>query len=158
MTGQTGFALLEATRDGFTISTDRQRLDTAAVHSYLTRSYWAEGISAALVAKSIRGSLCFGLYDASAEQVGFARVVSDGATFAYLCDVYVLESVRGCGLGIWLMETVMQHPDLAGLRRSMLVTRDAHGLYARFGFTPSKFPDRIMEIARPGLYKETSST
>lgn len=158
MTVQTGFALLEATRDGFTISTDRQQLDIAAVHAYLTRSYWAEGISAALVAKSIQGSLCFGLYDASAAQVGFARVVTDGATFAYLCDVYVLESMRGHGLGIWLMETVMQHPDLAGLRRSMLVTRDAHGLYARFGFTPSKFPDRIMEIARPGLYKETSST
>jgi len=158
MTDHAGFALLEAARNGFTISTDRQRLDIAAVHTYLTRSYWAEGISAALVAKSIRGSLCFGLYDASAKQIGFARVVTDGATFAYLCDVYVLESARGRGLGIWLMETVMQHPDLAGLRRSMLVTRDAHSLYARFGFTPSKFPDRIMEIARPGLYKETSST
>ena len=82
MTGPTGFALLEATRDGFTISTDRQRLDIEAIHAYLTRSYWAEGISAALVAKSIQGSLCFGLYDASAAQVGFARVVTDGATFA----------------------------------------------------------------------------
>jgi len=158
MTDAAGFALLETTRHGFTISTDRQRLDIESIHAYLTRSYWAEGISAALVAKSIRGSLCFGLYDASAEQIGFARVITDGATFAYLCDVYVLESARGQGLGVWLIETVMQHPDLAGLRRSMLVTRDAHSLYARFGFTPSKPPDRIMEIARPGLYKETSST
>jgi len=157
MTDDAGFALLEATRDGFAISTDRRRLDIEAIHAYLTRSYWAEGISAPLVAKSVRGSLCFGLYDASADQIGFARVVTDGATFAYLCDVYVLESARGQGLGIWLMETVMRHPDLAGLRRSMLVTRDAHGLYARFGFTPPKAPDRIMEIARPGLYTASST-
>ena len=157
MTHESGFALLEASRDGHTISTDPQRLDLAAVHAYLTRSYWAEGISPELVARSVRGSLCFGLYDAQAQQIGFARVITDGATFAYLCDVYVLESARGQGLGVWLVDTVMQHPALAGLRRSMLVTRDAHSLYARFGFAAPAAPDRIMEIARPSLY-QTATT
>lgn len=152
MTAHTGFALLEETRNGFTISTDKQRLDIAAIHAFLASSYWAQGIPAELVAKSVSGSLCFGLYDPSGAQTGFARVVTDGATFAYLCDVYVLERARGQGLGVWLVDTVMRHPDLAGLRRSVLVTRDAHSLYARFGFVPTKTPDRIMEIARPGLY------
>jgi GNAT superfamily N-acetyltransferase len=157
MTHGTGFARLEAQRDGFTISSDPARLDLTAIHAYLTRSYWAEGISPELVARSVRGSLCFGLYDAQAQQMGFARVITDGATFAYLCDVYVLESLRGQGLGVWLVDTVMQHPALAGLRRSMLVTRDAHSLYARFGFAVPQAPDRIMEIARPGLYKTAST-
>ena len=155
MTDTLGFALLEAERDGFTISTDRQRLDRAAIHAYLTRSYWAEGISPERVDRSLRGSLCFGLYDAQQRQAGLARVVTDGATFAYLCDVYVLEQARGQGLGVWLIDTVMRHPDLAGLRRSMLVTRDAHSLYARFGYTTPRAPDRIMEIARPDLYKNS---
>lgn len=152
-----GFALLEAQRDGFTITSDRQRQDLAAVHAYLTGSYWAEGISAELVARAVRGSLCFGLFDASRQQVGFARVVTDGATFAYLCDVYVLESVRAQGLGCWLVETALQHPALADLRRFMLATRDAHGLYARYGFTPLKAPERIMEILRPDLYKNATA-
>jgi GNAT superfamily N-acetyltransferase len=156
MTDDAGFALLEAQRGEFTISTARERLDPAAIHAYLTRSYWAEGISLELVARSLRNSLCFGLYAAQGQQLGFARVITDSATFAYLCDVYVLESVRGQGLGVWLVDTVMQHPALAGLRRFMLATRDAHSLYARQGFTPLKAPERIMEIVRPDLYKKTS--
>jgi len=144
---------VELTREQYVISTDPQRLDIDAVHGYLSRSFWAEGISRELVAKSIANSLCFGLFD-GASQVGFARVVTDRATFAYLCDVYVLESHRGRGLGKWLIDAVMAHPDLQGLRRFQLVTRDAHSLYARHGFTAAENPDRHMEIFRRDMYRE----
>jgi GNAT superfamily N-acetyltransferase len=143
----------ERERDGYLISTAPERLDLDAIHAYLARSYWCEGIPKAIVERSIRGSLCFGLYKGSA-QVGFARVISDRATFAYLCDVYVLEDERGQGLAKWLIETLVGHPDLAGLRRFVLATRDAHTLYARYGFTPLARPHTFMEIARPGLYKQ----
>ena len=136
----------------FTITTDPARVDLDAVHAYLERSYWAEGIPKETVAKAIAGSLCFSLFDGP-DQIGFARVVTDRATFAYLCDVYVLESHQGQGLGRRLMEEVMAHPDLAGLRRLMLVTRDAHALYAPFGFVAPAHPERYMEIARPEIYK-----
>jgi GNAT superfamily N-acetyltransferase len=116
-----------------TISTDRERQDVDAIHAYLTRSYWAAGISKARVAKSLDESLCFGLFD-GARQIGFARVVTDSATFAYLADVYVLEGYRGRGLGKRLVEAVCAHPDLSDLRRFVLWTRDAHGLYEQFGF------------------------
>jgi GNAT superfamily N-acetyltransferase len=138
----------ESSREGFVISTDPARLDVHAVHAYLSRSYWAEGIPIEIVAKSIEGSLCFGLFDGS-RQIGLARVITDRATFAYLCDVYVLESHRGQGLGKWLMSAVRSHPDLQNLRRFVLVTRDAHGLYEQFGFTTLKDPTRYMEISRP---------
>jgi GNAT superfamily N-acetyltransferase len=128
-------------------------MDVDAVHAYLTRSYWAEGIPREVVAKSLERSLCFGLFDGS-RQIGFARVVTDRSTFAYLCDVYVLEDYRGRGLGKRLMKAVCAHPDLQGLRRFVLVTRDAHGLYDQFGFTPLKDPSRYMEIARTGIYKD----
>ena len=144
---------MELTREQYSISTDPRRLDIDAVHAYLTRSFWAEGISRTLVAKAMAHSLCFGLFD-GASQVGFARVVTDRATFAYLCDVYVLESHRGHGLGKWLIEAVMAHPDLQGLRRFQLVTRDAHGLYERHGFAAPDNPDRHMEIFRHGMYLE----
>ena len=143
---------MEIRRGKFVISTDPDRLDIQAVHAYLTRSYWAEGIPIQTVAKSIPGSLCFGLFD-EARQIGFARVITDRVTFAYLCDVYVLPDYRGQCLGRWLMEAVCSHPDLQGLRRFVLVTRDAHGLYEKFGFTPVKDSARYMEIARPGIYK-----
>src|SRR5690606_26233848 len=105
-------------RDGFTVSDDPARLDPAAIHAYLTRSYWAKGIPRETVERTIRGSLCIGLYDEEAgEQIGFARVVTDRAAFAYVCDVYVLEAYRSRGLGVWLMECVLDHPDLQGLRR-----------------------------------------
>jgi len=140
------------THEGFSISTERERLDVDAIHAYLSRSYWAEGIPRETVERSIEGSLCFGLFDPDGAQVGFARLITDRATFAYLCDVYVLEAQRGRGLGRWLIDTVAAHPDLAGLRRMVLVTRDAHALYAPVGFTPLKAPERFMEIVRPDLY------
>jgi GNAT superfamily N-acetyltransferase len=143
---------VESSSDEFTISTDPARLDLSAIHAYLTRSYWAEGIPRDLVARSLAGSLCFGLYEGES-QIGLARVITDQATFAYLCDVYVLEQYRGKGLGRWLMETVVQHPDLQGLRRFTLVTRDAHELYRPLGFTPLARPEGYMEIVQPGLYR-----
>ena len=133
------------------ITTDNRKLDLDAIHAYLSRSFWAEGIPKATVAKAIENSLCFGLFDGS-QQVGFARVVTDRATYAYLCDVYVLETHQGRGLGKWLIETVMTHPDLQGLRRFQLVTRDAHGLYSRHGFAAPAHPERHMEIFKHGMY------
>jgi GNAT superfamily N-acetyltransferase len=142
----------ERQRGAYVISTDPARLDTSAIHAYLTRSYWATGIPLGIVERSIQGSLCFGLFLGN-EQVGFARVISDRATFAYLCDVYVLEEHRGHGLGKWLIDEVVAHPELAGLRRFVLATRDAHGLYARHGFKPLTRPEVFMEVVRPGIYE-----
>jgi len=142
----------EHDRGSFTVSTDPERLDVDAIHAFLTTSYWAEGIPRETVERSLRGSLCFGLYEGD-RQIGLARVITDGATFAYLCDVYVLAERRGRGLGQWLMECVMAHPDLQGLRRFYLVTRDAQELYHPFGFTEVQNPGRHMEIVRPGIYK-----
>jgi GNAT superfamily N-acetyltransferase len=134
------------------VSTDRSLLDVAAVHDFLAnRSYWAAGIPLDVFCRAIDGSLCFGLYDGG-RQVGFARVVTDGATFAYLCDVFVLESHRGRGLCGWLLECVRAHPALQGLRRFVLVTRDAHGLYDRLGFTPLAEPGRYMEVWNRNAY------
>jgi GNAT superfamily N-acetyltransferase len=144
---------LERHRDGFTVSTDPSRLDVDAIHAFLATSYWAEEIPREILERALRGSLCFGLYEGG-RQVGLARVITDAATFAYLCDVYVLPEMRGRGLGKWLIECVMEHPDLQGLRRFSLVTRDAHELYRPFGFTEIRSPGRHMEIARPGLYKQ----
>jgi GNAT superfamily N-acetyltransferase len=139
-------------RDGFLVSTDPARLDPRAVHAYLSTSYWAEQIPLELVERSLRGSLCFGLYR-GAEQIGLTRVITDRATFAYLCDVYVLSRWRGHGLGAWMIECVLGSPSLQGLRRWMLVTRDAHRLYQRVGFAVAAEPGRVMEIVRPGLYR-----
>ena len=143
-------------RGPYSISTDPALLDPAAVHRYLTTSYWAQGIPLELVERSLRGSLCFGLYG-SEGQVGLARVITDETTFAYLCDVYVLPEHQGRGLGRWLMECVMGSPRLQGLRRWMLVTRDAHGLYQHLGFGPPTNPAGIMEIVQPGLYLRRDS-
>jgi GNAT superfamily N-acetyltransferase len=133
------------------ISTDASLLDVDAIHTFLSRSYWAEGIPKVVVARAVEHSLCFGLYQDHA-QIGFARVITDRTAFAYLCDMYVLEAHRGQGLVTWLMECVTSHPDLQGVRRFCLFTKDAHKLYARFGFTPAKNPDRYMEMFRPGIY------
>ena len=147
--------MTEWSRDGFTITTDPRRIDRAAAHAFLTESYWAGGVPREIVDRSIDGSLAFALIDESADrQIGFARAITDRATFAYLADVYVLDEYRGRGLGKWLMETVMAHPDLQGLRRWMLVTRDAHGLYEKSGFTALEKPERIMEIVRPDIYRK----
>ncbi|WP_158623708.1 GNAT family N-acetyltransferase [Corallococcus llansteffanensis] len=148
-----GLAVFHERRRGrFKVTTDPKQLDAQSIHASLTRSYWAEGISKDLVARSLQRSLCFGLFDED-RQVGFARVITDHATFAYLCDVYVLEEYHGQGLGTWLVEAVAEHPSLAKVRRFVLATRDAHGLYAKFGFTPLQAPDRFMEIFRPQVYK-----
>jgi GNAT superfamily N-acetyltransferase len=135
----------------YEISTDPARLDLDAIHAFLTQSYWSPGIPRATVARAIANSLCFGVFW-QGQQVGFARMVTDKTTFAYLCDVYVLEAHRGHGVSKQLMKQVMEHPDLQGLRRMMLATRDAHGLYAQYGFTALSAPDRIMEIVRPDIY------
>ncbi|HEV7232570.1 MAG TPA: GNAT family N-acetyltransferase [Bacteroidia bacterium] len=136
----------EYQKDKYTISTDKSRLDTAAMHDYLSNhSYWAKGRSMEQVLLTIEHSLCFGLYH-DRQQVGFARVITDYATFAYLADVYILEKDRGHGLSKWMMECIMSNPQLQNLRRFMLATRDAHTLYEKFGFKPLSKPERWMEI------------
>lgn len=141
-------------REGYAISTDPRYLDLQLIHKFLSgSSYWAEGVPLDVVRSSLGTSLCFGLYQGdplvgTAKQVGLTRVVTDRATFAWICDVFVLEEHRGKGLGKWLMETVLAHPDLQGLRQVVLATKDAQGLYAKFGFEPT--PDgRFMSIRRP---------
>lgn len=143
----------EYRRGEYVISADAARLDLDVIHEFLTNCYWAKGIPRDVVARSIEHSLCFGIYDSSGAQVGFARVISDLATVAYLGDVFVLEAHRGRGLSKWMMECITQHPALQGLRRWILLTRDAHALYAKFGFTPLKAADRYMELHRPDVYE-----
>jgi GNAT superfamily N-acetyltransferase len=139
---------VEWRRGGYSISTDPERLDIDIIHRFLRAdSYWAAGVEREIVERSIENSICFGLYDDS-RQVGFARVVTDRAAFAYLADVFVLPDHRGRGLGKWLVETVLSHPDLQGLRRFVLGTADAHSLYERHGFRPVD-PSRMMERRGP---------
>jgi len=137
------------------ISTARNRLDLDVIHRFLTASYWSPGIPREVVERALDGSLNFGLYRDGA-QIGFARVITDSATFAYFSDVFVLPDYRGAGLATWLMTTALAHPALAGLRRYLLVTRDAHAIYARCGFTPLARPERFMEINRPEPYRSGS--
>jgi GNAT superfamily N-acetyltransferase len=138
-------------RDGYAVSTDPDRLDIPATADFLASTPWARDISEPVVRRSIEGSIAFGLYD-GADQIGFARVVTDRATFAWVGDVFVLESHRGLGLGRWLMECVLAHPDLQGLRRWMLASTTARGLYAGLGFSALPAPERFMEIADPGVH------
>ena len=146
---------IESARGKYVISTDRARIDVAAVHAFLSQSYWSPGIPEDVVRRGIAGSICFGIYHGT-EQIGFARVITDQATYAYLSDVYVLEAHRGRGLSKWLMEVIMSHPSLQGLRRFALSTRDAHGLYRQFGFELVGNPERQMEIMRRNIYLESS--
>jgi GNAT superfamily N-acetyltransferase len=140
-------------KDNYNISTDKEKLDIAFIHNYLScSSYWAEKIPVDTVIKAIEGSLCFGLYDGN-KQIGFARMVTDKATFAYLADVFIDENYRGQGFSKWLMEVIISHPGLQGLRRILLATRDASGLYSQFGFTPLNNPERWMQIHNPDVYK-----
>jgi ribosomal protein S18 acetylase RimI-like enzyme len=137
---------MERDRDGYLISDDPARLDRALIHRFLSEeSYWAAGIPRDLVERALDNSICFGVYRGG-EQVGFARAVTDRATFAYLSDVFVLDEHRGLGLGQWLVETVLEHPDLQGLRQFILGTWDAHSLYERFGWHPLERPERFMTI------------
>jgi len=142
---------LEWERGDLLVSTDPQRLNVEAIHAFLSRSYWAAGIPREIVERSIHHSLCFGVFE-GAEQVAFARVVSDRATFAYVADVFVLPSHRGMGLGIWLMEVVRAHPELQNMRRWVLATRDAHDLYRKTGFTDVD-PGRFMQVLDSDVYK-----
>jgi len=150
-------AVFERQVDEFVISTDAARLDLGVIHGFLATSYWAEGIPRETVARAIANSLCFGIYDGT-RQVGFARVVSDYATFAYIADVFVIESYRGRGLSKALMAAVMSHPHLQGFRRWLLGTKDAHGLYSKFGFDSPLYPDRQMERADPDIYRRAPAS
>jgi GNAT superfamily N-acetyltransferase len=140
------------TRDGYTLSADPARLDLDVIYGFLTNCYWSRGIPREVVARSIENSLCFGVYEGT-KQVGFARVISDFATYAYIGDVFILQSHRGRGLSQWMMECIMNHPKLQKLRRWTLVTRDAHGLYAKFGFTAVAKPESYMELHNPAVYE-----
>lgn len=141
-------------KKGFQISTDQSLLNFELIYRFLDQdSYWAKGVPPEKLRAALANSLCFGVYYYQ-EQVGLARVVTDKATFAYLCDVFILPSYRGKGLSKWLMQTVRAYPDLQGLRRWMLATADAHGLYAQFGFSPITRPERWMEIFSPYTVKK----
>lgn len=146
----------EFQKDKFVISTNPERLDFEVIHDYLKRAYWSKGIPKETVKNAARHSLCFGVYK-DASQVGFARVITDFTSFAYLADVFILEKWQGRGLGKWLIKTIVNYPGLQSIRRWLLATKDAHGLYAKFGFSPIKNPERMMEIHKPKIYQESSS-
>ncbi|MGA9509418.1 MAG: GNAT family N-acetyltransferase [Candidatus Sulfotelmatobacter sp.] len=150
--------LVEYRRGEFIISTSRARLSVDVIHGFLTNCYWAKGVPRQVVERSIQHALCFGIYDGEGAQVGFARVISDFATIAYIGDVFVLETHRGRGLGKWLMQCIMQHPALQNLRRWILTTRDAHALYSQVGFTPVKSPEKYMELHRADVYETPRKT
>ena len=144
----------ELKKGSYSISTNKSRLDVKVIHDFLKSSYWAEGIPIEIVKKSIEGSICFGVYDGE-KQIGFARVITDQATFAYLADVFIVEEHRGQGHSVWLMEAITSHPELKGLRRWLLGTRDAHGLYKKFQFTELPNPQRFMQLFNPEVYSKS---
>jgi len=152
MSGSDGAALRARQVGAYTISDDPARIDPRAVHAFLNRSYWSPGIPMEVVERAVRGSLCIGAYHRGGEQVGLVRLVSDRATFCYVCDVFVLEEHRGQGLSKAMLAMAMDHPELQGLRRWSLVTADAHGLYGQFGFSPVAQPERHMERVRLNAY------
>ncbi|TWJ00876.1 N-acetylglutamate synthase-like GNAT family acetyltransferase [Mucilaginibacter frigoritolerans] len=136
-------------KKGFQISTDKNLLDIEVIYKYLNEdSYWAQGIPSERLTRAIENSLCFGVYS-QAHLAGFARVITDKATFAYICDVFILPQFRGVGLSKWLIQTIVEHPELQGLRRWSLATSDAHGLYSQFGFSSITKPESWMEIFKP---------
>ena len=143
----------EIQKEDYLVSDDKQRLDITFIHTYLSNeSYWAQNIPLEVVKRSIENSISFGVYHLN-KQVGFARVTTDKATFAYLADVFMVESYRGKGLSRMLLEAIHAHPDVQGLRRWMLGTRDAHGLYEKYGWTSIPYPDRFMQLHYPDVYK-----
>ena len=138
----------------YRISTDRQEMDLDLVHGFLTESYWSPGIPREIVKQAMDHSICFGAFDQAGNQVGFARAVTDRATFAYLADVFVLETHRGQGISKQLMDAYTKHPDLQGIRRHLLATSDAHKLYEKYGFTPIEQPEVFMHKHNPDVYKK----
>lgn len=140
--------------DNYVISTDKSLLDLQFVHAFLTRSTWAKGIEQQIVNDSVDNSLCFGLYLEN-KQIGFARLVTDFATFGYLCDVFTIEQYQGKGLARWMMECCLEHPTLARLRRIMLVTSTAPGLYEKVGYTPVNDANFVWQINRPDIYNHS---
>jgi GNAT superfamily N-acetyltransferase len=142
---------MEWTRGKFTVTTNPENQDLEVIHAFLQQSYWAKGIPKETVARSLKGALCFALL-CSGKQIGFARVISDFATIAYLGDIFVLPEYRRQGLSKWLMDCVSSHPDLQGMRRWILATSDAHGLYEKHGFTALKQPNVFMERHNPNVY------
>ena len=140
----------------YEITSDKSRMNVKAAHAFLSQAYWSSGVPLSIVQKAFDNSLCFAVLSGS-EQVGFARVVTDKATFAYLADVYVLQAHRGQGLAKRMVEAVQKHPDLQGLRRFMLATRDAHDLYSKFGFSPLSVPSRFMERHNPDRYAQAAT-
>lgn len=143
---------MESKKGEFAIDTEKERLDLDAIHEFLScESYWAQKRTREQTQTAIENSICFGVYQCE-RQIGFARVVSDRATFAYVGDVYIIDEFRGRGLSKWLMQVIVEHPDLQGLRRWVLATRDAHGLYKQFDFDALRFPDRWMERTAPDAY------
>lgn len=139
----------------FLISAKSSKMQIERIHRYLSQdSYWAAHIPLEVVKRSVANSLCFGVFlSKGGEQIGFARMITDKATFAYLCDVYIEEAYRGLGLSVWLLDVIMSYPDLQNLRRYLLATVGAHGLYEKFGFEVTKNPERWMEIKNPDIYK-----
>jgi len=133
----------EYRRNNYLISTNKQKIKLDDIHRFLTNSYWSKGISFDKVKKSIKNSLCFGVYNGN-KQVGFARVVTDYTLFGYIADVFIVEEYRGLGLSKWLMECIVNHPDIKDLRTLMLATKDTHGLYEKFGFKPLDEPEKYM--------------
>jgi GNAT superfamily N-acetyltransferase len=140
-------------KGNFFVSTDKNLLDFDVIHGYLKRSYWSENIPLEIVKNAAKHSITFGIYTYENAQVGYCRVVSDQSTFAYLCDVFVLEEYRGLGLSKFLMECIMGLPEFQNLRGWFLATNDAHGLYRQFGFDAPKFPEKLMQISKPDIYK-----
>jgi len=145
--------IVKLKNENFTINTNKDKLQLTVIHGYLSRSYWSENIPIEIVEKSIKLSFCFGVYLFD-KQVGFARLITDFCTFAYLADVFILEEYQGKGLSKWLMHEIVNHPDMQGIRRWSLTTADAHGLYQQFGFSALKKPNVYMEMHFPGIYKQ----
>lgn len=141
-------------KNGFTVTTDLNDMDFHVIHQFISHSYWAKGMPEQTLRKALANSLCFGVLNENGEQVGFARMITDGATFAYLADVFILEAYRGKGLSKWLVANIMDHAELQGLRRIMLATRDAHGLYRQFGFNDvsQEEASMLMQIRDPDVY------
>ena len=151
--------VFEESKNGFTVSTDKSKLQPEVIFDYLSnRSYWAKGIPMDRVQRGIDNSMCFGVYDINGGQVGFARIVTDKSTIAYIGDVFILEGYRKQGLSKWLMECMLKHPELQGFRRWILLTKDAHGLYKQYGFNTPEEPETYMELKRSDVYIKNLNT